>query len=261
MLHGRVFKLTEFSEGERVIVAGDIHGDFESFQRIRESFNPECDYLIFLGDYADRGRFGVEVIEGLVELTERYPGRVAALKGNHEDYSEVGVPRFTPCTLISEAELKKESWETYFHSELQPFLSKLYLAALIPGEVLFVHGGVSLQVKDVECLENPSRDVEEDVLWSDPFEGDGERPNMRGAGIEFGEDVSEEVCRRLNVKRIVRSHQPGKAAGGPYVEHGGRVITVSSTNVYGGTPFVLVLPLRDISDAFKQLEKHVKYLR
>ncbi len=253
--------LDDLAEDCRVIVAGDIHGDYEGFRRICGLFDPVRDFLMFLGDYADRGPMGVEVVEGVMELVGSYPGRVIALKGNHEDYTVDGRPKFMPCDLMFEAEERRGGWEMYFKDELKPFIEELFLAVLVPGEALFVHGGVSSKVEDVDDLRLPSPSVEEDVLWSDPFEGFGEHLNTRGAGVEFGEDVSEETCRRLGVKRIVRSHQPTKALEGPYVEHGGRVITISSTIVYGGTPFVLVLLPKNSDTAFRRLEGYTVILR
>jgi hypothetical protein len=127
--------------------------------------------------------------------------------------------------------------------------------------VLFVHGGVSRRVTGVNDLRFPSQCVETDVLWSDPFDGEGEQANGRGAGVAFGADVSAEVCRRLGVARVVRSHQPRKAWAGPCVEHDGRVVTISSTGVYGGRPFVFVLPGDDVGVAFTDLARHTVYLR
>jgi len=263
MSRSKLYELTPdmLSEIDRLIVAGDMHGDYESFQRIRSLFDPEHDRLIFLGDYADRGPSGVEVIDGVWGLVREYPGRVIAMKGNHEDYSESGRPSFSPCDLMREAYEKRGGWESYFESQLKSFLGELYLAVLVPGEVLFVHGGISNKIKGVEDLRCPSGQVEKDILWSDPFEGYGERLNMRGVGIEFGKDVSEGICRRLGVKRIVRSHEPRKARGGPYVEHDGRVVTTSSTIIYGGIPFALVLPAKKLKEAFGHLERCVMSLR
>jgi hypothetical protein len=244
-----------------VIVVGDIHGDYESFQGVCNLFSPVKDCLIFLGDYADRGSSGVEVIEGVMDLCEKYPNRVIALKGNHEAYIDDGQPTFMPCDLIREVGEKRGGWGTYFRDELKPFFDTLCLAALALNEVLFVHGGISRRVKAVNDLRFPSQYVEKDVLWSDPLEGEGEQANRRGAGVAFGTDVSEEVCRSLGVERLVRSHQPKKASDGPCVEHAGRVVTISSTVVYGGKSFVLILPGKDLSMAFNHLDKHTVYLR
>lgn len=249
------------SKTRNVIVAGDIHGDYTSFKSIHKHFNPWQDLMVFLGDYADRGAKGMEVIEGIGNLRRTYPTRVYALKGNHEDYTEDGRPMFTPCTLKEEATIQIGDWTSYFENELRPFIAELCLAVIIPDAVLFVHGGVSTKIEGLKELKCPSRGIEEDILWSDPFKGYGERFNRRGVGVEFGEDISKKVCNRLGVKRIVRSHQPRKASSAPYVEHDGRVVTISSTTVYGGTPFILKLPAKDLNTSFNNIENHVQKLR
>lgn len=243
-----------------VIVVGDIHGDYASFQRILKQFNSQQDLIIFLGDYADRGPMGIEVIDGIRELKREYPNRVYVLKGNHEKYTEDGRPTFSPCTLRGEATKKMGDWTNYFENILRPFIEKLSLAVIIPGVVFFVHGGLSNKIIGLKDLKYPSREIEEDILWSDPFEGSGERFNRRGAGIEFGKDISKKVCSRLCVERIVRSHQPRKSFIGPYVEHDGRVVTISSTTVYGGIPFILKMPAKDLNKSFKNIESHVQKL-
>lgn len=249
------------SKFDRIIVAGDIHGDYKTFQQIHDSFHPQQDYLIFLGDYADRGREGIEVINGIKKLMINYPRQVIALKGNHEDYSKDGTPRFMPCDLINEVGKKRSSWNTYFMEDLTPFIDKLYIAALMSGSILFVHGGVSSKIQSITDLKNPSRSVEEDILWSDPFDGFGEYPNMRGAGVMFGQDISNKICHMLHAKIIVRSHQPRKAWQGPYTEHNGRVVTISSTTVYGGTPFILNLPIHNLNNVLTNLGDYTQDLR
>lgn len=258
MLRSKLYELTLnlLSEINQIIIVGDIHGDYKSFRRVSNLFDPNQDFLIFLGDYADRGPKGIEVIDGVKELVRKYPGKVVALKGNHEDYTKEGKPTFKPCDLIYEANEKKGSWATYFKNELIPFTNMLYLAALVPGEVLFVHGGISRRVQRLDDLRYPSRCVEIDVLWSDPFEGWGEYQNTRGAGVMFGKDISKEICQKLGLKRVVRSHQPRKARKEPYMEHDGRIITISSTLIYKGRSFALSLPVKNLDTAFRNLEKH-----
>ena len=253
---------------ERILVAGDIHGDYESFENILKEFDYFTDILIFLGDYADRGLNGVEVIKGIYDLIERHPDRIIALKGNHEDYKitclgdeePIVIPTFSPCTLIDEVKEKFERESDFWCKIFKPFVQKTYLAAIIPNEILFVHGGVSSKIQSIDDLKYPSSEVEKDILWSDPFDDEGERPNSRGAGVEFGKNVSKDICKSLDIKRIVRSHQPRKAASGPYVEHDGRVITTSATRVYGGRPFLFEIPLNDVDKVFKEIDKHTIWL-
>ncbi|MEW6161891.1 MAG: metallophosphoesterase family protein [Nitrospirota bacterium] len=258
---GRLAIIPPFADPEeRLIVVGDIHGDSHSFNAIKKIFIPDKDLLIFLGDYADRGPNSVEVIEGVQELIKSHPERIIPLKGNHEDYTPEGRPMFTPCTLIREVETKRGSWRLYFKELRKNFLDGLYLSATIPGKVLFVHGGISNVIKSKEDLVNPNELVEEGILWSDPYEIKGEYGNPRGAGVLFGPDISKEVTKRLNVKYIIRSHEPGKAPRGPFIEHEGRMVTISSTRVYGGRSFVLILPFEDLPKTGNEIEKYIFFL-
>jgi len=77
-------------------VRGDLHGDIHSliayidfmqqagymngFKIIKSDFN-----LLFLGDYVDRGNYGVEVLYTLMRLKIANPDQVMLVRGNHED--------------------------------------------------------------------------------------------------------------------------------------------------------------------------------
>lgn len=231
------------AEFRRVFVVGDLHGDYRSLCLLLESVDLSVDGLVFLGDYADRGCFGLEVVKKVANLARENPNRVFLLKGNHEDYTKGGVPRFWPCEFCEEVVRKRGSWQSFFKDEFSGFLELLNLAVIFEGWLLFVHGGVSSKIDGLWKLANPSREVELDVLWSDPFDGVGERVNLkrRGVGVEFGVDITRKVCEQLGVLKIIRSHQPRKAAEGPFFEHEKKVVTVNSSSMYGGTPFVLSL--------------------
>ena len=213
-----------------VYVVGDLHGDNDSFIKILSLYKKaeKDSLLIFLGDYADRGKQGVEIITKLNDLLESNEN-IIALKGNHELYIN-GFPAFSPCNLVEEARSKYPSWEYFYSEVLSKFISKLYTAAII-NNVLFVHGGVSSRIKTVEDLEDIKN--EKILLWSDPSIIKNEHRDIRGAGVEFGEDITDKVLSSLGLKLIVRSHEPGKAANGPFVEHGGKVITTNSCDSYG----------------------------
>lgn len=257
-------KLAEIENSESLTVVGDLHGDSESFNKILNNCkNEKNNYIIFLGDYADRGKNGLEIIEKLKELKEN--GNVVLLKGNHEDYDEKGNPLFRPCNLISEVQAKRGYWNSYFSDKLKPFLDNLYLAAIAEKSILFVHGGISSKIKSLENLRNPSREIEEDIIWSDPYrlENSGEYPNDRGAGVEFGLDVTEKILDNLKVDLIIRSHQPPLAMNGPNFTHKNKVITISSTVVYGGRSYYLEIPcskINEIANSPIEIKKYTKFL-
>ena len=83
--------------GSELIFHGDFHGDIRSFISTLEWLNrsgrmkgfqitrPNT-YMIFLGDYTDRGAYGVEVIYTLLRLKLANPNRVFFVRGNHEDF-------------------------------------------------------------------------------------------------------------------------------------------------------------------------------
>jgi len=67
-----------------VKVCGDIHGQYYDMLRMLEygGLPPESNYL-FLGDYVDRGRQGIETICLLFAFKIRYPECINILRGNH----------------------------------------------------------------------------------------------------------------------------------------------------------------------------------
>jgi hypothetical protein len=58
------------------------HGYLRGFQVARPNF-----YMIFLGDYTDRGSYGIEVLYTLLRLKLANPGQVFLARGNHEELS------------------------------------------------------------------------------------------------------------------------------------------------------------------------------
>jgi predicted MPP superfamily phosphohydrolase len=107
----------------RLLVVGDLHGDYPSLHAVLNRFDPNQDVLVFLGDYADRGSSGVEVIETVDALAKKHPENVFPLKGNHEEYSDNGIPKFYPCNLIEEVNQKNRTLGKLFHKQVEPLHS------------------------------------------------------------------------------------------------------------------------------------------
>lgn len=78
---------------------GDLHGDIHSLLAYvktlqKKGYMDSTDafkiaknnfYMVFLGDYVDRGRYGVEVLYTIMRLKIANPDRVFMVRGNHED--------------------------------------------------------------------------------------------------------------------------------------------------------------------------------
>ncbi|MCW5769714.1 MAG: metallophosphoesterase [Phycisphaeraceae bacterium] len=83
-----------------VLVMGDLHGDVRSLMHVLDELNargildgftlrdPTC-WFLFLGDFTDRGMYGVEVLYTLFRLKMTNPERVQLGRGNHEDFNIV----------------------------------------------------------------------------------------------------------------------------------------------------------------------------
>ncbi len=60
----------------KIVVFGDLHGDYAAFESGSSLVDPSKDGVIFLGDYADRGPSGVEVIDAVYALMKEHAGNV-----------------------------------------------------------------------------------------------------------------------------------------------------------------------------------------
>ncbi len=70
----------------RKYVIGDIHGCHRTMMALLNKINPDpdTDFLIFLGDYINRGPDSSLVISELIKLKKRYAQNCITLMGNHE---------------------------------------------------------------------------------------------------------------------------------------------------------------------------------
>ena len=70
---------------KRVLVFGDIHGEYDKLMRVWNEVKPtKDDTVIFLGDYIDRGKDPVKVIRFLLDEVPSMGIKPILLPGNHE---------------------------------------------------------------------------------------------------------------------------------------------------------------------------------
>lgn len=68
---------------ERILVIGDMHGQFKKLSSVFNKINfGEKDLLILLGDYVDRGDENLHCLQWAMKISEA--DNVVALRGNHE---------------------------------------------------------------------------------------------------------------------------------------------------------------------------------
>lgn len=255
--------------GEAIIV-GDLHGDLENLISILEKskFLEKAEryknqHLIFLGDYGDRGNYSPEVYFVVLKLKEMYPSKVVLMRGNHEGPGDLlPTPHDLPARL-TEKYGEKATGKIYL--ELRNLFGKLYNATIVSGRYVLIHGGFPGNVKSINDLadasqKHPKQDFLEEMLWNDPEENiKGFEPSHRGAGKVFGENVSKRVLSLLNVKVLIRGHQP--AENGYMVNHNGKILTLFSTNKppysIGKAAYLQVSLSEKIENAYQLTEKIV----
>ena len=83
--------------GDEFYIRGDLHGDIFSLlaqlekmiadRVMDDNFRiiPDNVWVLFLGDYVDRGLYGCEVLYTMLRLSLANPDRVIFVRGNHED--------------------------------------------------------------------------------------------------------------------------------------------------------------------------------
>jgi len=232
--------------GEAIVV-GDIHGDLQSLKYIlkhsgfvEKTEKGENVFIVFLGDYGDRGPYSPEVYYVVLKIKQLFPEHVVLMRGNHEGPNDlIAYPHDLPTHL--HRKFGEASSDAY--GEIRKFFNCLYNAVLVKDRYIMLHGGVPSQASTVEDLayahiKHPRESHLEEILWSDPHDGiKGTYASPRGAGRLFGEDVTDRLLEMLQVKVLIRGHEPSDE--GFKTNHSGKVLTLFSRrgppyhNTYG----------------------------
>ncbi|RDA94115.1 hypothetical protein CP533_6607 [Ophiocordyceps camponoti-saundersi (nom. inval.)] len=163
--------------------------------------------FIFLGDFVDRGYFSLETFTLLMCLKAKYPDRIVLVRGNHESRQITQVYGFyEECqTKYGNASVWKACCQVF---------DFLVLAAIVDGEVLCVHGGLSPEIRTIDQIrvvaraqEIPHEGAFCDLVWSDPEDVETWAVSPRGAGWLFGDKVATEFNHVNGLKLIARAHQ------------------------------------------------------
>nr|CAD2199663.1 unnamed protein product [Meloidogyne enterolobii] len=198
-------------------IVGDLHGDWRQLLRIFNACGaPGEKAYLFLGDYVDRGNRSVEVACLLICLKIKFPHKIYLLRGNHETDQCNSVYGFY-----------EEIQSRFNHGDsiaVYKAFNKVFrcfpLVALVADHILCMHGGISPKLNklsDLAKIKIPldittEDSLQLDLLWADPSVRRDvqtfEKNVPRGCSKLFSVQDVYATCERLNLKLIVRAHQP-----------------------------------------------------
>lgn len=218
-----------------ICAMGDFHGSVHSLMRnmlrlqalgyLDENLTIKKKnfYMVFLGDYVDRGRWSAEILITLIKLKLQNWDQVMLLAGNHET-KEIA----ESYGLLEELILKYgHDAGTYLFNEIDlKFFRTLPVALFITcngNAIQCCHGGIAKQYQPKKLLENSKKFFENvgtenqclGLFWSDFCAGNhGEECPNRARGFTKKDGVlmadqkyTKRYLKDNNLKAIVRAHQ------------------------------------------------------
>ncbi|KAJ2140048.1 3',5'-cyclic-nucleotide phosphodiesterase (PDEase) (3':5'-CNP) [Coemansia sp. RSA 353] len=198
-----------------VTICGDVHGQYYDLMKLFEvGGDPASTQYLFLGDYVDRGYFSVECLLYLYALKLRNPKTVFMLRGNHEC-------RHLTDYFTFKLECLHKYSERVYEAAVESFCA-LPLGAVVNGQFLCIHGGLSPELHTLDDLRNldrfrepPTHGLMCDLLWADPVEDFGHEKNKsyfvhnyaRGCSYFFSYAATCAFLERNGLLSLVRAHE------------------------------------------------------
>ncbi|KAL0237363.1 hypothetical protein PCE1_000760 [Barthelona sp. PCE] len=245
---------------QKAVLVGDLHGRYFDLVQILEYYNileePEkMPYIVFNGDFVDRGYYSLATVATLVYLRHLYPGKVFLNRGNHESAYATVLYGF-------KSQLMRDYSEEEGNDIYNEFLTVFYalpLITVVHDSIAVIHGGLSvkaanlpddsprIQEGNVSYLdichtlgeinainrfgEPDSCLIVDNLLWSDPSDlNEGAlQPSSRGMSYLFPGNYTRQFLDANNLKMLVRSHELVKE---PRKQHEGVCVTVFSAATY-----------------------------
>ncbi|GAV03509.1 hypothetical protein RvY_13918 [Ramazzottius varieornatus] len=240
-----------------VYVLGDVHGNYSdlmSFEKVLWRMGPVLTpaSFLFLGDYVDRGAFGVEVVSYLFAQKFLAPDRMLLLRGNHELRNvQKNFTFYEECKRKFGEATGERVW-----AAVNDIFDYLPIAAVIDEEIFCVHGGVphykllNGSVEAINKIPKPLRSEADsplawELMWNDPVGTERITPeldrllqadhgftpnNRRGTGHFFSSVALDLFLKANGLSYVIRAHEMKQA--GFQIQQDGRLLTVFSSSGY-----------------------------
>ncbi|KAK3084884.1 hypothetical protein FSP39_020780 [Pinctada imbricata] len=243
-----------------VYILGDIHGNYrdlvcfeKALWRMGPLLTPAS--FLFLGDYVDRGEYGIEVVSYLFAQKLLAQNKFYLLRGNHELRSVQEMFSFkNECITKFGESVGLQIWEA-----VNECFDAMPIAATVDDKIFCVHGGIPSPENDGGYIENinkvpvPLKDPEVEsplaweIMWSDPVSMDLLTPEniqdlqdhkgfifntRRGTAFFFNSEALLGFLERNGLSHVIRAHEVQES--GFQVQQQGKLLTVFSSSHYCG---------------------------
>ncbi|KAI2800517.1 hypothetical protein BLOT_011903 [Blomia tropicalis] len=159
-------------------VMGDIHGNLEDLLSLERAIWRRIPCIasnyLFLGDYVDRGRWGLECSLYLMAFKILCPDNVIMLRGNHEVRDlQIRYSYLDECLQKYGKDYGQKIWEM-----TNSVFDRLPVCAIVNGSIYGAHGGIPKCITNLNHMEEKvlpelsdpqvQSNVAWEILWSDP---------------------------------------------------------------------------------------------
>ncbi|XP_048752071.2 uncharacterized protein LOC125663764 [Ostrea edulis] len=240
-----------------VYILGDIHGNYrdlvcfeKALWRMGPLLTPAS--FLFLGDYVDRGEYGIEVISYLFAQKMLAQNKFYLLRGNHELRSVQEMFSFkNECLQKFGESVGLQVWDA-----VNDCFDAMPIAATVDDKIFCVHGGIPCSDFDIEHINKipvPLKDPEIEsplaweIMWSDPVSMDVMTPEnikdlkdhngfiyntRRGTAYFFSCEALMSFLDKNGLSHVIRAHEVQE--NGFQVQQQGKLMTVFSSSHYCG---------------------------
>jgi hypothetical protein len=213
-------------EDTEIIVVGDLHGCYNNLKAIlwqtdfKAKVNKGDDiYLVFLGDFFDRGTRTIDGIMPLVlQLILEYPDHVLVIRGNHEHFVKTREGVVVNAVRPSDTfDFWKDHLSNRFFEQYMLFFEQMPVMALCKNGIMTVHAGIPPAdivqkigvISDINHLgESDAKKLLYAVLWTDPGAAEDSPINMKAVfHAPFGKKQFRQFMEKIGASLMIRGHE------------------------------------------------------